>query len=74
MQKIWPLEAHLLVMMLYQGTRLACLEMIRSGTTAFNDMYFFMEDAARALTNPVSVPYFLWVHRSLQMMKNGERD
>jgi 5-methylthioadenosine/S-adenosylhomocysteine deaminase len=33
----------------YWGTRLACIEMIRSGTTAFNDMYFFMEDTARAV-------------------------
>jgi 5-methylthioadenosine/S-adenosylhomocysteine deaminase len=48
-QKIWPLEAHLTGDDVYQGTRLACLEMIRSGTTAFNDMYFFMEDAAQAV-------------------------
>ncbi len=48
-QKIWPLEAHLTGDDIYQGTRLACLEMIRSGTTAFNDMYFCMADAARAV-------------------------
>ncbi|HTY15038.1 MAG TPA: amidohydrolase family protein [Methanoregulaceae archaeon] len=48
-QKIWPLEAHLTGDDVYWGTRLACLEMIRTGTTAFNDMYFFMEDAARAV-------------------------
>jgi len=48
-QKIWPLEAHLTGDDVFIGTRLACLEMIRSGTTAFNDMYFFMEDAARAV-------------------------
>jgi 5-methylthioadenosine/S-adenosylhomocysteine deaminase len=48
-QKIWPLEAHLTGEDVYQGTKLACLEMIKSGTTAFNDMYFFMEDAARAV-------------------------
>jgi len=47
--KIWPLEAHLTGEDVFWGTRLACLEMIRSGTTAFNDMYFFMEDAARAV-------------------------
>jgi 5-methylthioadenosine/S-adenosylhomocysteine deaminase len=47
--KIWPLEAHLTADDVYAGTRLACLEMIRSGTTSFNDMYFFMEDAARAV-------------------------
>ena len=48
-QKIWPLEAHLTGEDVYWGTRLACLEMVRTGTTAFNDMYFFMEDAARAV-------------------------
>ncbi|HVP95313.1 MAG TPA: amidohydrolase family protein [Methanoregulaceae archaeon] len=48
-KKIWPLEAHLTGDDVYWGTRLACLEMIRTGTTAFNDMYFFMEDAARAV-------------------------
>jgi 5-methylthioadenosine/S-adenosylhomocysteine deaminase len=48
-QKIWPLEAHLTGEDVYWGTRLACLEMIRTGTTAFNDMYFFMDDAARAV-------------------------
>ena len=48
-QKIWPLEGHLTGDDVYWGTKLACLEMIRSGTTAFNDMYFFMEDAARAV-------------------------
>jgi 5-methylthioadenosine/S-adenosylhomocysteine deaminase len=47
--RIWPLEAHLTGEDVYWGTKLACLEMIRSGTTAFNDMYFFMKDAARAV-------------------------
>ena len=44
-RKIWPLEAHLTADDVYWGTKLACLEMIRTGTTAFNDMYFYMEDA-----------------------------
>ena len=48
-QKIWPLEAHLTGNDVYWGTKLACLEMIRTGTVAFNDMYFFMEDAAKAV-------------------------
>lgn len=48
-EKIWPVEAHLTGDDVYWGTKLACLEMIRSGTVAFNDMYFFMEDAARAV-------------------------
>ncbi|MDD5418217.1 MAG: amidohydrolase family protein [Methanomicrobiaceae archaeon] len=48
-QQIWPLEAHLSGGDIYWGTKLACLEMIRSGTIAFNDMYFFMERAAEAV-------------------------
>jgi 5-methylthioadenosine/S-adenosylhomocysteine deaminase len=48
-QKIWPLEAHLTPTDVYRGTKLACLEMIKSGTVAFNDMYFMMEEAARAV-------------------------
>ncbi|HQC33810.1 MAG TPA: amidohydrolase family protein, partial [Methanoculleus sp.] len=50
-QKIWPLEAHLTGDDVYAGTRLACLEMIRSGTIAFNDMYFFMDRAAQAVND-----------------------
>jgi 5-methylthioadenosine/S-adenosylhomocysteine deaminase len=48
-EKIWPLEAHLTGTDVYWGTKLACIEMIRTGTVAFNDMYFFMQDAARAV-------------------------
>jgi 5-methylthioadenosine/S-adenosylhomocysteine deaminase len=48
-RKIWPLEAHLTPGDVYWGTKLACLEMIRTGTVAFNDMYFMMEEAARAV-------------------------
>ncbi|HJJ93262.1 MAG TPA: amidohydrolase family protein, partial [Methanocorpusculum sp.] len=47
--KIWPTEAHLTESDIYAGVKLACLEMIRTGTTAFNDMYFMMEAAADAV-------------------------
>lgn len=50
-KRIWPAESKLTGEMVYWGTRLAALEMIKSGTTAFNDMYFFMEDAARAVND-----------------------
>jgi 5-methylthioadenosine/S-adenosylhomocysteine deaminase len=46
--KIFPLEDKLDGDIVYWGTCLAILEMIKSGTTTYNDMYFFMEDAARA--------------------------
>jgi 5-methylthioadenosine/S-adenosylhomocysteine deaminase len=48
-EKIWVLESKLTGEDVYWGTRLACLEMIKSGTTAFNDMYWFWEDSARAV-------------------------
>ena len=48
---IWPKEKNLDPEIIYWGTRLACLEMIKSGTTAFNNMYFFLDDEARAVTD-----------------------
>lgn len=47
-KKIWPLEAKMGEEDIYWGTKLACLEMIKTGTLAFNDMYFFPEAAMRA--------------------------
>ena len=47
--KIWPAEANLTGDDVYWGTQLAIAEMIKSGTTAFLDMYFFMPDVARAV-------------------------
>ncbi len=47
--RIWPAEACLDARLTAAGSRLACLEMIRSGTTACCDMYFYMDDVARAV-------------------------
>ena len=47
-KKIWPLEARLDGEMCYHGALLGSLEMTRTGTTCFVDMYFHMEDVARA--------------------------
>ncbi|MDR3291138.1 MAG: amidohydrolase [Methanobrevibacter sp.] len=45
---IWPMEAKLDNEITYYGALLSHIEMIKSGTTTFNDMYFFMEDVANA--------------------------
>jgi len=45
---IWPLEAKLTPKDVYWGSKLACLEMIKSGTTLFNDMYWHFHGTARA--------------------------
>lgn len=46
---IWPAEARLDADDVYWGTRLACLEMIRGGTTSFWDMYWQPAAVARAV-------------------------
>ncbi|MDD3042370.1 MAG: amidohydrolase family protein [Methanosarcinaceae archaeon] len=48
-EHIWPAEAQLRAADVYSGTLLACLEMIKSGTTSFADMYFFMDETAKAV-------------------------
>ena len=47
-EKIWPIERRLEPEDVYWGTRLACLEMIRNGTTRFWDMYWHPAAAAQA--------------------------
>jgi len=46
---IWPREAHLDAEDIYWGSQLAILEMIKSGTTSFADMYDYMEQTAQAV-------------------------
>ena len=48
-QKIWPIEAILTEQDVYSGSLLGTVEMIRSGTTAFADMYFFQEATCEAV-------------------------
>ena len=45
---IWPLEAKLSEEDVYWGSKLACLEMIKSGTTCFNDMYWHLKGTLKA--------------------------
>ena len=48
-EDIWPVEAELRAADVAAGTRLGVAEMIRSGTTAFGDMYFFMDEVAEVV-------------------------
>jgi 5-methylthioadenosine/S-adenosylhomocysteine deaminase len=46
---IWPAEGRWVnPEFVFEGTQLAIAEMLKSGTTCFNDMYFFPEAAAQA--------------------------
>ena len=46
---IWPREAKLKPGDVYAGALLGCAELIKTGTTCFNDMYFFMDQVAEAV-------------------------
>ena len=47
---IWPAEVkHVNTDFVLDGTKLACAEMLKGGTTCFNDMYFFPEASAKAV-------------------------
>ena len=46
---VWPAEAKLTGDDIRIGTRLAALEMIRTGTVFFNDMYWYQPDTVRAV-------------------------
>ncbi|RDH89989.1 MAG: TRZ/ATZ family hydrolase [endosymbiont of Seepiophila jonesi] len=48
-EHIWPAEGHWVSEeFVHDGTQLAIAEMLRGGTTCFNDMYFFPDVAGRA--------------------------
>ena len=40
--RIWQIETKIDDELVYQSTRVACLEMIKTGTTTFNDHYWYM--------------------------------
>ena len=45
---IWAIEAHLDEPFVYWGTKVAALEMAKTGTTTFNDMYWYSPMARKA--------------------------
>jgi 5-methylthioadenosine/S-adenosylhomocysteine deaminase len=83
-ERIWPVEAKLDDEDVYWGTRLACAEMIRSGTTHFWDMYWQPGATARAVEDAgiratIGAPLFdadgdseklrRWAHESLELLE-----
>jgi 5-methylthioadenosine/S-adenosylhomocysteine deaminase len=48
-ETIWPLEAKLQPEDIYVGALLGCLEMVKTGTTTFADMYFHEDKVAKAV-------------------------
>lgn len=48
LERIWELEKDLDEEYVYHATKVACLEMIKTGTTTFNDQYWYMPMAFKA--------------------------
>ncbi len=48
---IWEMEPRLDEELIYWGTKLACLEMIKTGTTCFNDQYWMIDSAVKAVSD-----------------------
>ena len=48
-EKIWPIEAKLTKEDVYNASMLSIAEMISTGTTCFNDHYFFPEETRKAV-------------------------
>ena len=48
LDRIWEVEKNLSEEYVYHATKVACLEMIKTGTTTFNDQYWFMPMAYKA--------------------------
>ncbi len=47
-EKIWPMEDKLTNTDIYYATYLSCIEMIKTGCTTINDMYFMTDDIIKA--------------------------
>ena len=61
LDRIWAMEAKMDEEFVYWGTRVACLEMIKSGTTTFNDQYWFAPYARQAAVEMGIRPYISFV-------------
>lgn len=48
LDRIWKIESRFDANYVYWGTKVACLEMIRTGTTTFNDHYWFASTGHKA--------------------------
>ena len=76
LNNIWKIEAGLDRDFIYWSTKVACLEMIRSGTTTFNDQYWFCPHARLAAREmgirPVVSFVFLDGHNPEMVLRQRE--
>lgn len=82
-QHIWPAEARFGDReFVRDGTRLAAAEMLRGGTTCFQDMYFFPDETAaaaidaglRAVVGMIVIGFpTAWASNTQEYLSNGQR-
>lgn len=75
LQKIWELENSLTPEMVYWGTKLACIEMIKAGVTCFNDMYWYIDNAVKAVeeTGMRSINSYVFLDNGDKMKQEVQR-
>ena len=61
LERIWDIEARIDKDFIYWGTKVACLEMIKSGTTTFNDQYWVAPYARKAAVEMGVRPYISFI-------------
>lgn len=61
LSNIWKIEKNIDADFVYWGTKIACLEMIKSGTTTFNDQYFYPDAAHQAAVEMGVRPFICYV-------------
>ena len=61
LSRIWDIEARIDENFIYWGTKVACLEMIKSGTTTFNDQYWYATSARQAALEMGIRPFISFV-------------
>ena len=67
--RIWDVESMIDEEYVYWGTRVACIEMLRTGTTTFNDHYWFSRAGHRAAVEMGLRPVVSYV-----VMDRGDRE
>jgi len=76
-EKIWPQEAKLTEEDVYWGVKLACLEMIKTGTTSFNDMYFNLEatsDAVEEMGIRAALGFSFFDHGNPELTEKAKKE
>ncbi len=74
LDRIWDVESRIDDEFVYWGTKVACLEMIRTGTVTFNDHYWFSPAAHRAAVEMGMNPVVAYVVMDKDMPAEAGRE